>query len=87
MEAVSPNKTGLVFGLLFGAWHALWAALVAFGWAQSLLDFVLYLHFIKPIYVIADFKIGVALGLVALTSAIGYVIGLIAASVWNAIHR
>jgi len=87
MEAVSPNKTGLVLALLLGGWHALWAVLVATGWAQSLLNFGFWLHFIKPIYVIADFKIGIALALVALTAAIGYVIGLIAASLWNAIHR
>ena len=86
MGPLNPNKTGLVLGLLLGGWHALWALLVATGWAQSLLNFVFWLHFIKPIYVIADFKIGVALALIAITAVIGYVIGLIAASLWNAIH-
>jgi len=87
MGTVNPNKTGLLFALLLGGWHTLWAALVASGWAQSLLNFVFWLHFIKPIYVIADFKLGVALALIAITAAIGYVIGLIAGLLWNAIHR
>lgn len=87
MEPLNPNKTGLVLALFLGGWHALWAVLVATGWAQSLLNFVFWLHFIKPIYVIADFKIGTAVALIAITAALGYVIGLIAASLWNAIHR
>ena len=87
MGTVNPNKTGFVFALLLGGWHTLWAALVASGCAQSVLNFVFWLHFIKPIYVIADFKLSVALALIAITGAIGYVIGLIAGFLWNAIHR
>jgi hypothetical protein len=83
----NPNKTGLVFGLLLGGWHTLWAALVAFGWAQPVLNFVLWLHFIRPIYVIDEFHLNIAVGLIAITATIGYVIGFIAASLWNAIHR
>jgi hypothetical protein len=84
---VNANKTGLVFGLMLGGWHTLWAALVAFGCAQTLLNFVLWLHFIKPIYVIDEFHIRIAVGLIAITATIGYVLGFIAALLWNAIHR
>lgn len=40
MEAVKPNKVGIVFALLYGGWHTLWAILVGVGFAQPLLNFV-----------------------------------------------
>jgi hypothetical protein len=87
MNPLNANKTGLVFGLLLGGWHTLWAALVAFGWAQSVLNFAFWMHFIKPIYVIDEFHIKIAVGLVALTATVGYALGFIGASIWNTIHR
>ncbi len=86
METVNPNKTGLVFGLLLGGWHTLWALLVAFGFAQPLLNFVFWLHFIKPVYVIGPFHIGIALLLIAVTATIGYILGSVLAFLWNWIH-
>ncbi|HXQ25229.1 MAG TPA: hypothetical protein VN822_02370 [Candidatus Acidoferrales bacterium] len=87
METVNPHKVGLVFGALLGAWHTLWAALVAFGWAQPIINFVFWMHFIKPIYVIGEFKAWIALVLIAVTATIGYIMGCILAVLWNWIHR
>jgi hypothetical protein len=53
---------------LIGFWHAVWAALVAFGFAQPIVDFIFWMHFIKPVYTIGPFNIGTALVLIAVTS-------------------
>ncbi len=87
MRAIDPIKAGLVLGILMGAFHLGWALVVAAGWAQSVVDFVLWMHFIKPIYLIAPFAIGTAVVLVAVTTATGFVVGFLFAILWNNFHR
>lgn len=87
MITINPTKSGLVIGVLIGACHFSWAALVAFGWAQAIVNFIFWIHFIEPIYVIEPFNIGVALALVTVTTTIGFVIGYVFARLWNLFHR
>ncbi len=87
MRAIEPIKAGLVFGILMGAFHLGWALLVAAGWAQAVVDFVLWMHFIKPIYLIAPFAVGTAAVLVAVTAATGFVLAFLFAILWNNFHR
>jgi hypothetical protein len=87
MESINPNRVGLTIGALFGAWHLTWSLLVAFSLAQPLIDFLFWIHFIKPVYVIEPFEIARALILVAVTAGIGYIIGLLFVFVWNRLHR
>jgi hypothetical protein len=87
MGTVNPNKTGLVLGTLMGGWHLLWALLVAVGWAQWLLNFVFWMHFIKPPYVVEAFHAWIAVVLIAVTATIGYVVGYILGVLWNWIQR
>ncbi|MFO1519266.1 MAG: hypothetical protein U1F57_06360 [bacterium] len=86
MGPLSKNKAGLAFGLVFGIWHAAWAALVALGGAQTLLDWIFRLHFIQPPYTVSTFQLSLALGLVVVTTALGYVLGWLFAAVWNWLH-
>ncbi len=86
-NTIQPNKAGLVLGSLLGIWHLAWALLVALGWAQPLINFIFWLHFIKPIYVIEPFNAGTAAMLVAITALCGYVVGFIFALLWNRFHR
>jgi hypothetical protein len=83
MSYLGPQKSGLVLGALLGGWHLAWAIVVAAGWGQPLIDFIFWLHFLKPVFVVEPFAIGRALALVAVTAAIGYVIGLLGAVLWN----
>ena len=85
--AIGVNRTGVVLGSLFGAMHLGWVVLVASGVAQPVADFVFWLHFIRPVWVIEAFEPFRALGLVVLTAAIGYLIGGAFALIWNHIHR
>ena len=86
MAYLGPQKSGLVLGSLVGGWHLLWAIIVALGWGQSLVDFIFWVHFLKPVFVVEPFAIGRALVLIVVTSAIGYFVGLIGAVFWNRLH-
>ncbi len=85
--AIGMNHTGVVLGCLFGAMHLGWLLLVATGVAQPVADFVFWLHFIKPVWVIEPFEPFRAVGLVVVTAAIGYFIGATFALIWNHLHR
>jgi hypothetical protein len=80
-------KTGLALGAVFAGWHLCWSLLVALGWAQPVIDFVFWMHFIKPIYVIEPFALDRAAMLVGLTAIVGFLIGAMFAWVWNVVHK
>jgi hypothetical protein len=87
MVTIRPNIVALVLAILLGGWHLLWAVLVAAGWAQPLIDFIFWIHFIRPVYVVEKFNFGTALLLIGVTAAIGYVIGWCFAILWNRLHK
>ena len=84
---MSVGKTGIVLGAVIGGWHVVWSMLVAIGWAQPVIDFVFWMHFIKPVYVIEPFEIGRAAILLIVTTVVGVLVGSIFASIWNALHK
>jgi hypothetical protein len=84
---ISLTKAGIVLGIVFGAWHLCWSILVAAGWAQPIIDFVFWMHFIKPVYVIEPFELPRMIILVAVTTALGAAIGALFAFVWNLFHK
>jgi hypothetical protein len=77
----------MVLATIFGGWHLLWSLLVASGIAQALVDFIFWLHFVHPVYVIEGFDPPRAAGLVLLTAAIGYAVGAAFAFLWNHLLR
>jgi len=83
----SPSKVGVALGVLMGGWHLLWSLMVATGFAQPLLNFVFWIHFIKPVYVVEPFRLELAAVLIVVTTAIGYLLGYCFAAIWNWIHR
>ena len=86
MKAIHPIKTAITLAILLMLFHAGWAATVAVGWAQPLIDFILRLHFIQPFYVILPFDFATALKLLAMTGATGFIAGLVFATIWNRLH-
>jgi hypothetical protein len=87
MAHLNAVRVGLVLASVMGGFHLFWSILVALGWAQWIIDFVFWAHFIKPIYVIEHFEFVRALALLALTSGIGFVLGVLFALVWNGLHK
>ena len=87
MTRIHVGKAGIVLGALLAGWHLCWSALVASGWAQPVIDFVFWMHFIKPIYVIEPFDIARAAILVVLTGGLGFVIGSIFVLIWNGLYK
>ena len=83
----NPNKVGLVFGVLIGGWHLLWAVLILLGWAQPIIDFIFWAHMIRPVYVIKPFDSIAAVTLIIITAVIGYIFGFVGAIIWNRLHR
>ena len=83
MRRISPAKTGLAVGSVFGIWHLAWVMMVGLGWAQPVMDFVLRLHFLQIDYALLPYNVTSASALVVLTFAIGATMGVIFAIVWN----
>ena len=82
-EAMNVARTGIILGAVIAGWHLCWSLLVASGQAQPVIDFVFWIHFIKPIYLIEPFEFMRATILVCVTAIIGFLIGSVFALVWN----
>jgi len=78
-----PIRVGIIFGLVLALFHAGWAALVAAGWAQGVIDFVFWAHFIGPVYHVEPFALGRAFALLSFVFLTGLVIGTAGGWVWN----
>jgi hypothetical protein len=87
MRYLSPAKAAISVGAVFGVWHLIWVSLVAFGIAKPILDLILKLHFLQFDYALAPFVLTTAMLLVGVTFAIGAVLGLVFALVWNWLSR
>jgi hypothetical protein len=80
---IKPNKAGIAVGSFAAVVHIGWSLLIAFGWAQPLIDFIFRLHMVRPVYEVEPFDLATALGLVVVTAAIGFVVGTVFARIWN----
>jgi len=87
MAPISATKVGLVLGVLFGGLHLLWSVLVAIHLAQPIVDFIFWMHFIKPNFVVEGFSFGRAAILVAVTTAAGFAFGYCASFLWNQLYK
>lgn len=83
MRPINTLKTGLAAAAMLGLLHSLWAGLVAAGWGQPVLDFVLRLHMLRMTMNVGPFDPMTAAGLVALTAGIGLAYGIVFALIWN----
>lgn len=87
MRTINPVKSALSVGIVLAAYHFCWLVLVATGAAKPFLDFVMRLHFLRFEFSMAPFEVVTGLMLLGLTFAIGAVVGLVFAFVWNWLGR
>jgi hypothetical protein len=87
MKTINPGKTGLALAAFFGLWHFAWSICVAAGVAQSLINFVFWLHFLNSPFTVATFHLSTAVLLILVTSMFGFFIGFVFALLWNWLHR
>ena len=71
IEKFSLLKTSLIWGLCLLSLHVFWVGLVAFGFAQPLLDFVFKLHMLNSPFTVQAFDPILAMELLAFTFLIG----------------
>ncbi len=86
MNGIHKNRMGLAVGSLLGLWHLVWSVLVGAGFAQHLINLSFRLHFIQPPFTLTAFSFGTAATLVAVTFAIGYILGWVFGAIWNRLH-
>jgi hypothetical protein len=60
---------------------------VAVGAAQTVLDFILRIHFLKVPMTLLPFSASIAAMLVAVTFGLGFLLGYVFAALWNWLHR
>lgn len=87
MEKLSQSKVALVVAAFLGGFHLLWAVLVATGYAQAIMDWVYWVHFLNNPFVLDVFDPTRAAMLVVFTSVVGYVGGWIFATLWNSMLK
>lgn len=84
MQRIFVNRAGLAVAAVLAVWHAAWAALVAFGAAQPLVDFIYRIHFVEASAPkVGPFSPAAAAMLVGTAAVAGYLMGAALAVVWN----
>lgn len=83
MRHISIAKTAMSVGTAVAAWHAIWITLVGLGWAASVLNFILELHFLKIDFHLTPYSGFTAFNLIAITFCFGALFGAIFAIIWN----
>ncbi|MBI4157510.1 hypothetical protein HY502_01540 [Candidatus Woesebacteria bacterium] len=84
---LNVQKTALMFATFAGVVHTIWSLLVALKYAQTYLDWMVGLHFLQNPFTVAPFNLTTAVALIAVTSALGYLVGFVFSTVWNRLNK
>ena len=84
---MNKRKMGLVLGSFAALMHLAWVVLIAFGWAQPLMDFVYKMHSLNNPFTVMQFDFMRAIGLIVIAFIMGNIVGNVFAMVWNKIHK
>ena len=84
-KQINSIRLAIFTGLFLAIVHAAWATMVAIGWAQPLMNFVFWAHFITPPYHVEPFSMLRAVILVGLVFVVGAILGAVGGFLWNMI--
>lgn len=87
MKHCNPHMVGLYAGGVMAFVHGAWALMVMVGFAQPVLDWIFWLHFMTNPITVEMFALTRAVMLVAFTFAVGYVAGWVGTTLWNMMHH
>ncbi|EKD25034.1 MAG: hypothetical protein ACD_80C00130G0005 [uncultured bacterium (gcode 4)] len=78
-------KAGLVFGCFVSFIHLVWAVAIAITptGMQKFIDWIFWLHFLQPVYVITQATRGKGILLIIMTFVIWYIMGVVFACLRN----
>lgn len=82
-KKIDAIDTGMIGSIIMLSIHLFWCTLVYFGAAQTVIDYLFWIHFIKPVYQIETFDIFIAIYLLITVSCIGFLAGYIFGKVFN----
>ena len=85
-ENLSPIDAGILLGLLFGTIHLFWIGLIFLQYAQGFLDFIFWIHFIKPFFEVESFDVVRSLILLSVTAFTGFTVGYSLARIFNTLN-
>ena len=80
---INPVRFAVALGLVLAVFHAGWALMVAMGWAQPMIDFIFWAHFITPPFHVEVFQPGRAAILIGFTFLAGLLLGFAGGHLWN----
>lgn len=84
---MKANKVGQSLGLFLAFCHLVWEVLIYVGAAKPLVDFILNMHSLNFSYRIETFNLGKGVALVLITYIVGYVGGIVFATIYNKVHK
>lgn len=80
---INAIDAGLIGTLSMLAIHLIWIILVFTNLAKPVIDYVFWMHFIKPLYEIVPFNVYTAINLLLIVACVGFLVGYLFAKAFN----
>ena len=80
---MSAIDAGLIGSIIMISVDLLWCILVFFDSAQTVTDYIFWMHFVKPAYQIEKFDMHIAVYLLSVVAFIGFLGGFLIAKIFN----
>jgi len=81
---LDEKRVALLLSTFAVTLHIIWSALVALGFGQAYVNWMLGMHFVSaPTVTVGAFDIVTAISLIASVAIVAYIAGFIFALVWN----